>query len=437
MNRMMTRRVAACFLALGIATTAVGVTPHLGSARAADKVNLAVWIPDYCAPDTQNFYKTVLTPAFTKAYPGISPSMVFVDWSVYDQKVGAAFAGGSAPDIMQTGAQYVPELVAKNQIRAIDSYLPAWGHKQDYYPGAWGNTVWQGRNYGVPYISGVDGLIYRKSMLKAAGISHPPMTWDELFADAVKLTKKDSKGQVTQLGFATRIGDATTWVFQWLRLYAAAGGKLVSADGKQAAINNPSGVAAAKLFVTLFQAMTPGGVGLSSKIVAPFQAGKIAMQVQQESISSDTLHDNPKILNDIGVTALPAMGAQGKRIGLAFNDWLAITTQSKNPDAAWKWITFASQPQYLSAYDRTCGAIPQLKTAASAAWITSNPIYHQFTTNVYPYSVTFPFFPHVNQMLAAIGSEIEKAAYGKETPEQAIQNGQRAATAVLSGTATH
>ena len=91
----------------------------------------------------------------------------------------------------------------------------------------------------------------------------------------------------------------------------------------------------------------------------------------------------------------------------------------------------------MSAYDRTCGALPQLKTAGSASWIAGNPIYHQFTANVYPYSVTFPFFPHVNQMLAKIGSEIEKAAYGKETPEQAIQNGQREATAVLSGSSTH
>src|SRR5438876_8996021 len=198
---MITRRFMASILALSLV-----LLPTLSIARAAPKVTLTVWLPDYCTPVTQNWFKKSFQPAFAKAYPQISVNIVYVDWSVYNQKVATAFAGGTAPDVLETGASYVPDLVIKHQIRSIDPYLPAWGHKNDFYPGAWANTVWQGHNYGVPYLSGVRALVYRKSLLRAAGITHPPMTWDELYTEALKLTKKDAKGNVTRLGFATYTG---------------------------------------------------------------------------------------------------------------------------------------------------------------------------------------------------------------------------------------
>ncbi len=95
----------------------------MGRVSAESKISLSVWLPDYCAPATQNFYKNTLLRDFAKAFPQISVQMVYVDWSVHDQKVATAFAGGTAPDVMQTGAEYVPNLVAKNQIRSID---PLW-----------------------------------------------------------------------------------------------------------------------------------------------------------------------------------------------------------------------------------------------------------------------------------------------------------------------
>src|SRR5437764_2212241 len=214
---MIPRRFIASMLALSLV-----LLPTLGTARAAPKVTLTVWLPDFTTPATQTWFKSKLLPAFSKAYPQISVKMVYVNWNVYDQKVTTAFAGGDAPDVLQTGAEYVPSLVAKNMIRPIDAYLSSWGHKQDFYPGAWQNTVWQGRNYGVPYISGVRALVYRKSLLKAAGITHPPTTWDELYRDAVKLTQH-AKGKLVRLGFNTYGSAPGDYWQQWLPYFEEAG----------------------------------------------------------------------------------------------------------------------------------------------------------------------------------------------------------------------
>ncbi len=423
-----------CTLILGVGTGG----PQTGTARAAGKTTVTVWLPDYCSPTTQNWFKNTFEPAFAKKYPQLSVHMVYVDWSVYDQKIATAFAGGTAPDVIETGASYVPDLVIKHQIRSIDPYLPAWGHKKDFYPGAWANTVWEGHNYGVPYLSGVRGLVYRKSMLKAAGIARPPQTWDELYADAIKLTKRDAKGTITQLGFATSPGSPVVYFQQWLAYLEEAGGTVATPDGRKATINNQAGIATTAFFAKLFQAMTPGGVGLSNKLVAPFESGKVAMQISDASISGEVLRYNPKILNDVGV-AVPMVGPgpHGKRVSVAYNDWLAITTQSKNPDAAWQWLSFATQPDYLGGYDRTCGEIPTNKIAVQAPWVTSNPIHKQFTENVFPYAVAHPVFPNIVQMWNIVGTEVEKTAYNKESPAEAMKRAEDASNAVLAGTATH
>src|SRR5262249_48114668 len=147
---------------------------------------------------------------------------------------------------------------------------------------------------------------------------------------------------------------------------------------------------------------------------------------------------NPKILTDIGVAVpMTGPGPQGKRAYIAYNDWLAISSQTKNPDAAWSWMAFATQASWLGAYDRTCGEVPTNKIAASAAWVTTNPIYKQFYANAFPYAVAHPFYPHMVEMRDKVSQEIEKASYGKETVEQAMMNAEAASNAVLGGTATH
>src|SRR5205807_4170233 len=117
----------------------------------------------------------------------------------------------------------------------------------------------------------------------------PPMTWDELYTEALKLTKKDAKGNVTRLGFATYTGAPVDYFQQWLPYFEEVGGALTTPDNRRATLDNAAGLVATKFFVKLFQAMTPGGAGLSSKLIARFESGKIAMEIMDRSISGEEL----------------------------------------------------------------------------------------------------------------------------------------------------
>jgi len=56
--------------------------------------------------------------------------------------------------------------------------------------------TYQGKQYCYPIGTNSVGLFYNKAMLKAAGLQ-PPTTWDELAADAKKLTKPPVYGMTS------------------------------------------------------------------------------------------------------------------------------------------------------------------------------------------------------------------------------------------------
>jgi multiple sugar transport system substrate-binding protein len=73
---------------------------------------------------------------------------------------------------------------------------------------------YQGKNYTMQAGVNTLGLWYNLDMFKAAGIDKPPTTWDELKADAKKLTTKDVYG-LAMPGVATEEGTFHASPFIW------------------------------------------------------------------------------------------------------------------------------------------------------------------------------------------------------------------------------
>src|SRR5256885_765921 len=66
--------------------------------------------------------------------------------------------------------------------------------KPDDYGGAFKTFVTHdGHMWGLPIDGESTGLFYRTDLFAAAGIDHPPATWDEFAADAQKLTDPAKK----------------------------------------------------------------------------------------------------------------------------------------------------------------------------------------------------------------------------------------------------
>ncbi len=62
--------------------------------------------------------------------------------------------------------------------------------------------------YGLPFDGESTSLFYRKDLFEAAGIDHPPTTWEEMEADAATLTDPDQ--EAVRLSRCSRRSPPTT-----------------------------------------------------------------------------------------------------------------------------------------------------------------------------------------------------------------------------------
>jgi multiple sugar transport system substrate-binding protein len=126
-----------------------------------------------------------------------------------DKKVLAAVRAGNPPSVVSVGDnQNYPQFVASGMYTQLDSLINAAKFKMDTYWQPWTNRAMmvEGKIYGLPCTDWVEVLIYNKAMFKAAGLDpeKPPRTIAE-FTDAQrKLTKRDAKGNITQMGISFR-----------------------------------------------------------------------------------------------------------------------------------------------------------------------------------------------------------------------------------------
>src|SRR5689334_9496756 len=105
---------------------------------------------------------------------------------------------GTPPDIVDLQGAIWLEYAAAGGLLDLTPYLAKNPDvRQRFQPDYLASWVYQGKNYMLPFYVAKTLLFYNKTMFKEAGISGPPKTFDELIADASKMSKGDKTGLVT------------------------------------------------------------------------------------------------------------------------------------------------------------------------------------------------------------------------------------------------
>jgi multiple sugar transport system substrate-binding protein len=111
---------------------------------------------------------------------------------------------GTAPDVaMEVGPDDVAKYGQSGAWIDLNPYIKA-DHKdmsKVIVPAALDYTSYQGKQVALPLLSDAYGLYYNTDLLHKAGISAPPRTYSELFADAKKLTQWNPDGSIKVAGF--------------------------------------------------------------------------------------------------------------------------------------------------------------------------------------------------------------------------------------------
>ena len=277
-----------------------------------------------------------LAADFHKAHPNITVKFLSVPADNATQKLTTQVAGGNPPDTAFLDSSAVQDFASRRALINLDGYIAGSQAVKldDYVEGFKQTAVYQNSMFALPFDGETTGLFYRTDLFQAAGITKAPTTWEELQADAQKLTDPAKK----QYGYILFAPEAQ---YYWLPFLWQAGGNLLSKDGKQITFNSPQGVQAADFYVGLRKYSPPDFLASNSwDGRVAFATGKVAMYEAGAWFGGEMTSSFPKIKGKWSVAPMPAGPARCATT--IAGDSLVVTSQAKNKDAAWLWITFST-----------------------------------------------------------------------------------------------
>lgn len=270
-----------------------------------------------------------------------------------EQKLMSGLAAGTAPDILRIlGGQQLSGYVVKGIALNLDPYFEKSQtiNKDDFLSICNtyrfdGREIGQGPYYGLPKDWSNDpALFINKSLFKEAGIPVPsttePMTFQEAFSLAEKLTKKDASGRITQLGMynalmPSQVLDYGLFLYQ----LEALGLSLWSDDYSTSKWTDPKIKAAVKMWMDAKMKLQIPSSLMDVTGVGVFSDKKIAMELwgywegavfKQDANIKDSLDED--------VIMVPSLYPEGgkKATASTFTTGGVIYGKTKHPEEAFR-----------------------------------------------------------------------------------------------------
>lgn len=358
-----------------------------------------------------------MTESFTKANPDISVNLEFVPYEGLHDKTVLAQGSGGGYDVVLFDVIWPAEYATNKVLLDVsDKITPEM--KSGVLPGAWTTVEYEGKRYGLPWILDTKYLFYNKEILQKAGIANPPRTWAEL-SEQAKIIK--DKGLLST-PIAWSWSQAEAAICDYTTLVSAYGGSFIK-DGKPV-FQTGGGLDALNYMVESYKSglTNPNSKEfLEEDVRRVFQNGEAAFALNWTYMYN--MANNPKdskVAGKVGV--VPAPGVEGKSTVSAVNGsmGLGITSTSKQPDEAWKYITFmtsqATQNQYAklslpiwtSSYDDPAVLKGQEELIAAAK---------TGLAAMYPRPTT----PKYQELSTALQQAVQESLLGQEAPEAALK----------------
>jgi len=358
--------------------------------------------------------------------PGLQVQESARDFWTFQEKVTAAAAAGTPPDVTMADAITAPLRGLSGENASLDARIARDGVQLtdlvDYQAKmvAYGGKIW-----GLPFRPDTRILFYNKPLLQAAGIdpSKPPASWDTLWSQAQQLTKKGADGKYAQLGFYPSLGNLWFWTMAWTD-----GAEFVDAKNVPTLATDPI-LETLEWYVQWAQQYGDATVNQWNKDLSsgpgkdPFSLEKLALDVNTNSYSATLKQAAPNV--SWGVALIPYKVKEASW-GAGFD--LEIPAGAKHPDGAWeliKWLDL--DPEMNRQAILTTDSLVAVKAVNGNAEFTKDPVWK---TVVDSSAVTraLPQVPEAHDWSNKLYTHVTAAIAGKEAPKDALAKAQAEVT---------
>jgi multiple sugar transport system substrate-binding protein len=247
---------------------------------------------------------------FRKTHPTVSVEYQTVSWTDLGQKILAAMAAGTPPDIVHLDDFAASILSEQGRLEPANDVVNAIG-KDDYFPIPLKAVTFNGTVWGVPFSNGFDLLWYRKDLYDKHGLK-PPRTWDELLHNVKALHGNlPSVGQMYGIALALSNSNHTNDTVQG---FMWANGATILGRDKKLALNAPEAVQAYTVLRELYKYGPPGAAQYGNlEVLNAFATGKVAHTNYPARMVLHIIRTNPKLADSVGVVVKPKGSSPGAR----------------------------------------------------------------------------------------------------------------------------
>ncbi|MGB8647666.1 MAG: sugar ABC transporter substrate-binding protein [Anaerolineae bacterium] len=309
---------------------------------------------------------------FQQANPDIQVQIESVEATDYYGQLLDEIQKGTAPDLMQIGDDAVPMFVQKGALVNLGPYIQGTQplDQNIYLPGVLQPGQWNGAQYLLPKDFSPLAIYYNKKLFDQYQVPYPKdgWTWQDFLKTAQAFTAAPQSGGVPQVWGVQLPGTWTGGFEYWV---AAAGGSLISEDGKkfQGYMDSAASAEALRFYIDLYKnnvAPPMADIKLFQGGNTEFARGKAAMWLSGHWPEAD-LRKNASV--DLGVVGMPV---GKKRANVLFWSGFGINSQSKNKDAAWRFLRFYVGIEGAKVWKDW--GLPTVRSVAESSGLTKDPI---------------------------------------------------------------
>jgi trehalose/maltose transport system substrate-binding protein len=414
--------VCALFLAVacgdegGGGESAGSTAPVVKGAKAIDVSLLdkpASGTVTYCTGKDTTGAKTKSVADFNQRFAseGLRAKLLEFSTSADEQRtqfVQRAEARSPECDVFFSDVIWTAEFASQNWVYDVTQYVQK--RRAEFIRSTLETAHYGNRYWGVPKDTNAAFLFYRSDQVET-----PPQTWQQVYADA------NAKNGIVYQGAPY---EGLTCDF--LELAFAAGGQVISADGKKAVIDSPQNLKALQFMVAGIKDKTAAN-GVTTYMEEEsrryWESGKATYMRNWPYAYALGQMKHSKVADKFAVAAFPRF-EDGGTAGILGGGNLVISVSSKNPGGALKLVDFLTQPDQ-ERQDAAKFSVPPVLAATydDPAVKKALPFaaeLKQAVAQAKPRPVS-PVYPQISQ---AIYKNVNEALTGRATPESALKRAQ-------------
>ncbi|MFM9591274.1 extracellular solute-binding protein [Streptomyces scabiei] len=413
----MRRGIAATALAASIALTATACGGSDSGDSAGGPVTLTWWDTSNATNEAPTY--KALVKEFEAAHKDIKVKYVNVPFDQAQNKFDTAAGATGAPDILRSEVGWTPAFAKKGFFLPLDG-TAALKDQDKFQPSLIKQAQYDGKTYGVPFVTDTLALVYNKQLFEKAGLTEAPRTWDDLKKAAATIKGKtgvDGYWGSTQAYYAQSFlyGDGTD---------------TVDVPAKKITVNSPEAKKAYGTWLGLFD-----GKGLHkadttadayAHIQDAFVNGKVASIIQGPwEITNFYKGSAFKDKANLGIATVPA-GTSGKAGAPTGGHNLSVYAGSDkaHQEASLKFIEFMTSAKSQETIALKNSTLPTRDDAYTAE-VKADPGIAGYQT-VLAAARPRPELPEYSSLWGPLDTELLAIAGGKESLDKGLGNAETA-----------